>query len=269
MPSANADNLGPVANALIALQAAPTPDGAQAGGAAGASGAAGSQATPTTPPLLLPQTLTLIISSSNLDATRSFLESNNGSIKETRALPDVSVITAEVPLTVLPALSQQQLYAYVKGPYRNMPSHLNRLVMEYAVERITPAGAAAPEPEPILYEVQVTEQGYSNVRNFLQTHGVPLTYSDSELKAPPYRGDFDVNGFPQVIPVRLLGPVSELPGVLYIDEDQIPFPDVQPVQIDPQSRVNPQTTPLERLIVTEQMHGILPALRAAASRWVS
>lgn len=250
VPAANADNLGPVANALIALQAAPTPDSTQAGGATGASGAAGAQATPTTPPLLLPQTLTVHISTLSLDATRSFLEANNGSIidNETLELANNWVIVAEAPLVVLSELSQQPdtLYAFVEGPYRNMPSHLNRQVMEYAAARLTPAGAAAPEPESVLYEVRVSEQGYGNVRRFLQTHNVTLTYTDDELKSQSHPGNFELSGFPQLIPVRLLGQVSELPGVLYIDEDIFPVPDIQSEPIDEsQSRVNHQTTPSE------------------------
>ena len=226
-PAVNAANLGPIALALITLHYARTTGADQPAGTADPS----ESATSPIPPPLVPETLTLIISSGNQDATHAFLDANHGSIKESRlASPNVWVITAEVPLTLLPALSQQPHahYAFVRGPYKTMPSHLNRLVMEYAVAQLTPAGTAAPDPEPVLYEVQVTEQGYRNVRRFLQTHGVPLTYSDAELKAPPYPGNFEVSGFPQLIPVHLLGPVAELPGVLYITEYPIPYPDVQP-----------------------------------------
>ena len=226
-PAVNTDNLGPVAQALITLHYARTTGADQPAGTAGPSGSTGPQSTPPIPPPLLPHTLTTHISTLSLDATRTFLEANHGSIidQETLALANNWVTVAEVPLTALPALSQQPdtLYAYVEGPYRNMPSHLNRLVMEYAVAQLTPAGAAAPDPEPVLYRVQVTEPGYGNVRRFLQIHGVPLTYSDAELNVPSYPAKF-----PQLIPVHLLGPVAELPGVLYIAESPRMSPAIQP-----------------------------------------
>ena len=222
-PAVNPDNLGPIALALITLHSARTTGADQPAESAGSSGSTTPQATPPIPPPLLPQTLTTSISTLSLDATRAFLNANHGSIidDETLTLANNWVTVAEVPLAALPALSQQPetLYAFVEGPYRNMPSHLNRLVMEYAVAQLT-AGAAATDPEPAPYEVRVTEPGYRNVRRFLQTHGVPLTYSDAEINIPSYPAEFT-----QLIPVHLLGPVSQLPGVLYIDETPRAFID--------------------------------------------
>lgn len=173
-PVADPDKLNPVAKALLALHAAPTP------GASQASSADGAQSTIPTPAIAIPRTVTLHISTLSLEATRDFLESNNGAIEESETveLANNWVIVSEAPLALLPALSQQPdtLYAVVDGPYRNLPGHLNRLVTEYAAERLTQTRAAGPEPEPILASVRVTDAGYANVRRFLQSHGVPPTY---------------------------------------------------------------------------------------------
>ena len=212
-PAADSAKLNPVAAALLALHADSTADNSPD------RGVTGQQSAPGTPSVLIPQTVTLHISTLSLTNTRSFLEANKGSIIETEKLAYNWVVVAEVPLTLLPALTQQQdilFVAMLHGPYRNLGGSLNRRVLEYAAARLAAAGASMPELEPLLMEVRVTKAGYVNVRRFLQDHGVRLTYSDAELRTPPATGEYDLYGFPQLIPVRLLGPVSELPGVIFI-----------------------------------------------------
>ena len=234
IPVVTPDKLDPIANALIALNTAPTTAPSQAEGA---------QDSPAPPALLIPEKVGVSISTLSLENTRRLLEANNGSIDdaETIVFDHNWVTIAYMPVSLLPALSRHPdtLYAFVIGPYPNLPGHLNRMVVEYAVRQLNPGDSVAPEPEPLDVLVQVTEEGYVNVRRFLQSHGVRLSYSDEELLTPTSpdhpRPRFDIGGFPQWIPVRLLGAVSQLPGVIYIQEGP------KPILHEPLSRVNRQS----------------------------
>ena len=210
----NMAKLGMYTEAVVSFLSAPTPDAATAGavvsGASGASGAAGSSA-PVIPPITLPSLITVSISTLDLEATRRFLEANGGAITETYQPSGAANwnIFAEMPPPLLPALSQRPEtdHAFVGVLYEKIDSDISQIVVEYAIEK-------ARNPDiglgGISVVVEATPEGYANVRRLLSRYNVPLTYPD-----------FGTVDGAQIIPPNLIVPVSELPGVTYINRTEI------------------------------------------------
>ena len=217
----NMAKLGMYTEAVVSFLSAPTPDAATAGavvsGASGASGAAGSSA-PVIPAITLPPLIDVSISTLDLEATHRFLEASGGAITESfQPTGAVNwVISADMPPALLPALSQQQvtLHAFVGVLYEKIDRDISQIVVEYAIEK-------ASNPDiglgGIRVVVEASSEGYANVRRLLSRYNVPLTYPD-----------FGTVDGAQIIPPNLIVPVSELPGVTYINRPPIALPAVLP-----------------------------------------
>ena len=159
------------------------------------------------------------ISTLDLEATRSFLEANGGAITESfQPRGAVNwVISADMPPALLPALSQQPetLHAFVGVLYEKVDNEIGELVVEYAVKKANNPGTGLGGIEAI---VEATPEGYANVRRLLARHNLRLTYPDDFGKR---------HGF-QIIPAGLILPISELPGVTYINRPPIAVPAALP-----------------------------------------
>jgi hypothetical protein len=147
-------------------------------------------------------------------------------------------IVAEIPLTLLVSLSQHKEVLYVftqDAPYPNLDPSLNRLIVLDAAQRLTDESATVPEP--INIHVVATDEGYANIRRFLKENNLSVTNGSQRL------------------PVRLLGPMSQLTGLRSLDQYFGPilcptpsaiFGNESPAQVPqliPQSRMNQQTAP--------------------------
>ena len=235
----NMAKLGMYTEAVVSFLSAPTPDAATAGavvsGASGASGAAGSSA-PVIPAITLPPLITVSISTFDLEATRRFLAANGGAITESFQ-PTGAVnwaIWADLPPALLPALSQRPEtdHAFVGVLYEKIDRDISQIVVEYAIEK-------ARNPDiglgGISVVVEATPEGYANVRRLLSRYNVPLTYPD-----------FGTVDGTQIIPPNLIVPVSELPGVTYINRTEI----IKELVIPQSQRLPASLTPPAR-----QVHG--------------
>ena len=184
----------------------------------GASGA-DEPSDPVIPPITLPPLITVSISTLDLEATRRFLEANGGAITESfQPTGAVNwVISADTPPALLPSLSQQQetLHAFVGVLYEKVHIDIGEMIVEYAVKKANNPGIGLGGIEAI---VEATPEGYANVRRFLARHNLRLTYPDEFGKR---------HGF-QIIPAGLILPISELPGVIYINIPPIELPAVLP-----------------------------------------
>ena len=213
--------LGMYTGAVVRFLSAPTTAAVAAGDAInGASGASevGSSA-PVIPPIALPPLIDASISTLDLEATRSFLEANGGAITESfQPRGAVNwVISADMPPALLPALSQQPetLHAFVGVLYEKVDNEIGEMVVEYAVKKANNPDAGLGGIEAI---VEATPEGYANVRRLLARHNLRLTYPDDFGKR---------HGF-QIIPAGLILPISELPGVTYINRPPIAVPAALP-----------------------------------------
>ena len=213
--------LGMYTGAVVRFLSAPTTAAVVAGDAiSGASGASevGSSA-PVIPPIALPPLIDASISTLDLEATRSFLEANGGAITESfQPRGAVNwVISADMPPALLPALSQRQetLHAFVGVLYEKVDNEIGELVVEYAVKKANNPSIGLGS---IVAIVEATPEGYANVRRLLARHNLRLTYPDDFGKR---------HGF-QIIPAGLILPISELPGVTYINRPPIAVPAALP-----------------------------------------
>ena len=213
--------LGMHTGAVVSFLSAPTPAAVAAGDAvSGASGASGVGASaPVIPPITLPPLIDASISTLDLEATRRFLEANGGAITESfQPRGAVNwVISADMPPALLPALSQQPetLHAFVGVLYEKVDNEIGEMVVEYAVKKANNPGTGLGGIEAM---VEATPEGYANVRRLLARHNLRLTYPD----------DFGKRHRFQIIPAGLILPISELPGVAYINRPHIAFPAVLP-----------------------------------------
>ena len=213
----NMAKLGVHTEAVVSFLSAPTPAAAVAGAAvSGASGASGADSSaPAIPPITLPPLIEASITTIDLEATRRLVEANGGAITESfQPTGAVNwVISADLPPALLPALSQRQetLHAFVGVLYEKVHIDIGELVVEYAVKKASNPGIGLGGIEAI---VEATPEGYANVRRLLARHNLRLTYPDDFGK-----GD----GF-QIIPPGLILPISELPGVAYINAPPIVVP---------------------------------------------
>ena len=213
--------LGMYTGAIVSFLSAPTPAAVAAGDAvSGASGASGAGApAPVIPPIALPPLIDVSISTLDLEATRRFLEANGGAITESfQPRGAVNwVISADMPPALLPALSQQPetLHAFVGVLYEKVDNEIGEMVVEYAVKKANNPGIGLGGIEAI---VEATPKGYANVRRLLARHNLRLTCPDDFGKR---------HGF-QIIPAGLILPISELPGVTYINRPPIAVPAVLP-----------------------------------------
>ena len=213
--------LGMHTGAVVRFLSAPTPAAVAAGdainGASGASGA-GSSA-PVIPPITLPPLIDASISTLELEATRRFLEANGGAITESfQPRGAVNwVISADMPPALLPALSQRQetLHTFVGVLYEKVDNEIGEMVVEYGVKKANNPGIGLGGIEAI---VEATPEGYANVRRLLARHNLRLTYPD----------DFGRRHGFQIIPAGLILPISELPGVTYINRTQVAIEPVVP-----------------------------------------
>ena len=187
-----------------------------------AGGTTGDDTTPAMPPITLPALITVSISTLDLAATRSFLETNDGAITETSQWPGAPNwnIFAEMPPALLPALSQQPEihHAFVHSIYEKVDDYIGNLIIEEAIAQSNNP-TWLPGSGGITVIVKATPEGYANARSFLERYNVPIT-----------RSNFSSTGV-QVIPPNLIVPVSELPGVNFIRR----IPEAWP-QVMPQSR---------------------------------
>ena len=213
--------LGMYTGAVVRFLSAPTPAAVAVGDAInGASGAsrAGSSA-PVIPPIALPPLIDVSISTLDLEATRRFLEANGGTITESfQPRSAVNwVISADMPPALLPALSQQPetLHAFVGVLYEKVDNEIGEMVVEYGVKKANNPGIGLGGIEAM---VEATLEGYANVRRLIARHNLRLTYPD----------DFGKRHRFQIIPAGLILPISELPGVTYINRPPIAFPAVLP-----------------------------------------
>ena len=215
----NMAKLGMYTEAVVSFLSAPTPDAATAGAAvSGASEAAGSSS-PVIPAITLPPLIDVSISTLDLEATRRFLEANGGAITESFQ-PTGAVnwaIWADLPPALLPALSQRPEtdHAFVGVLYEKVHIYIGEMIVEYAVKKANNPDIGLGGIEAI---VEATPEGYANVRRLLALHNLRLTYPDEFGKR---------HGF-QIIPAGLILPVSELPGVTYINIPPIELPAVLP-----------------------------------------
>ena len=122
-----------------------------------------------------------------------------------------------MPPVLLPALSQQPetLHAFVGVLYEKVDNEIGEMVVEYAVKKANNPGIGLGGIEAM---VEATPEGYANVRRLIARHNLRLTYPD----------DFGKRHRFQIIPAGLILPISELPGVTYINRPPIAFPAVLP-----------------------------------------
>ena len=159
------------------------------------------------------------ISTLDLDATRSFLEANDGAITETSQWPGAPNwnIFAEMPPDLLPALSRQPeiRHAFVHKIYEKVDDVIVNLIIEDAIAQSNNP-TWLPGSGGITVIVKATPEGYANARSFLERYNVPIT-----------RSNFSSTGV-QVIPPNLIVPVSELPGVNFIRRIPVARPEAMP-----------------------------------------
>ena len=210
--------LGVHTGAVVRFLSAPTTAAVVADDAVSGASGAGAPA-PVIPPIALPPLIDASISTLNLEATRSFLEANGGAITESfQPRGAVNwVISADMPPALLPALSQQPetLHAFVGVLYEKVDNEIGEMVVEYAVKKANNPGIGLGS---IVAIVEATPEGYANVRRLLARHNLRLTYPDDFGKR---------HGF-QIIPAGLVLPISELPGVTYINRPPIAVPAALP-----------------------------------------
>ena len=210
--------LGMHTGAIVSFLSAPTPAAVVADDVISGASGAGSSA-PVIPPIALPPLIDVSISTLDLEASRSFLEANGGAITESfQPRGAVNwVISADMPPALLPALSQRQetLHAFVGVLYEKVDNDIGEMVVEYAVKKANNPGIGLGGIEAI---VEATPEGYANVRRLLARHNLRLTYPDDFGKR---------HGF-QIIPAGLVLPISELPGVTYINRTQVEIEPVVP-----------------------------------------